>query len=410
MWNPNYPLSEDCLYLNVVVPHPRPPTTRKLAVMIWIYGGGFYSGTSTLEVYDHKILASEENVIVVSMQYRVASLGFLYFGIPEAPGNAGLYDQLLAMKWVRDNIESFGGNKDNVTLFGESAGAVSVSMHLLSPLSRPYFERAIMQSGSATVPWAFLKPDEAIRRSLRLASMFNCSHGPNQLKEAVECLKQIKNLTELINSELESEGVFEFPFVPVLDGEFLTESPYESLAKKNFKNVSILIGSNKDEGFYFILYYLTDLFKIAENVHVSRDDFLLAVDKLNPYMNDLAKQAIVFEYTDWLNPDDPIKNRDALDKIVGDYQITCNVNEFARKYAEAGNEVFMYFFKHRSTKSPWPSWSGVLHADEINFIFGEPLIPSKKYTQSEKELSRKMMKYWTNFAKTGYVKFLISLF
>lgn len=87
-------------------------------------------------MYDHKTLVSEENVILVSMQYRVASLGFLYFGTPDVPGNAGLFDQMMALQWVRDNIAAFGGNPDNVTLFGESAGAVSVSMHLLSPLSR----------------------------------------------------------------------------------------------------------------------------------------------------------------------------------------------------------------------------------------------------------------------------------
>lgn len=98
--------------------------------------GGFYSGSATLDVYDHKTLVSEENVILVSMQYRVASLGFLYFGTSDVPGNAGLFDQMMALQWVRDNIAAFGGNPDNVTLFGESAGAVSVSMHLLSPLSR----------------------------------------------------------------------------------------------------------------------------------------------------------------------------------------------------------------------------------------------------------------------------------
>lgn len=197
MWNPNTPLSEDCLYVNVVVPRPRPTNA---AVMVWIFGGefqgdqvsripllppsparlhfrlpsppfafarssalvttlereranfgraatstialssfppgGFYSGSATLDVYDHKTLVSEENVILVSMQYRVASLGFLYFGTSDVPGNAGLFDQMFALQWVRDNIDAFGGNPDNVTLFGESAGAVSVSLHLLSPLSR----------------------------------------------------------------------------------------------------------------------------------------------------------------------------------------------------------------------------------------------------------------------------------
>lgn len=106
MWNPNTQLSEDCLYVNVFVPHPRP---KNSPVMLWIYGGGFFQGTSTLDVYDYKSLSSEENVIVVSIQYRVASLGFLYLGTPEAPGNAGLFDQNMALRWARDNIRHFGG-------------------------------------------------------------------------------------------------------------------------------------------------------------------------------------------------------------------------------------------------------------------------------------------------------------
>lgn len=114
----------------------RPRNPRISATFL---SGGFYSGSATLDVYDHKILVSEENIILVSMQYRVASLGFLYFGTSDVPGNAGLFDQMMALQWVHDNIAAFGGNPDNVTLFGESAGAVSVSMHLLSPLSRSVF-------------------------------------------------------------------------------------------------------------------------------------------------------------------------------------------------------------------------------------------------------------------------------
>lgn len=119
MWNANTELSEDCLYLNVVVPRPRP---KNATVMVWIYGGGFYSGTSTLDVYDLRTLAAEENVIMVSMQYRVASLGFLYSGTDDAPGSVGLLDQNLALKWIHRNIHKFGGDRNKVCLFGESAG------------------------------------------------------------------------------------------------------------------------------------------------------------------------------------------------------------------------------------------------------------------------------------------------
>ncbi|XP_009458843.1 PREDICTED: cholinesterase-like, partial [Nipponia nippon] len=136
MWNPNREMSEDCLYLNVWVPVPRP--SAAVPVLVWIYGGGFYSGAASLDVYDGRYLAAAEGVVVVSMNYRVGALGFLALpGHPEAPGNVGLLDQRLALRWVRDNVGAFGGDAGAVTLFGESAGAASVGLHLLSTPSRP---------------------------------------------------------------------------------------------------------------------------------------------------------------------------------------------------------------------------------------------------------------------------------
>ncbi|XP_015608238.1 acetylcholinesterase [Cephus cinctus] len=399
MWNPNTALSEDCLYVNVVTPRPRPTNA---AVMVWIFGGGFYSGSATLDVYDHRTLVSEENIILVSMQYRVASLGFLYFGTPDVPGNAGLFDQMLALQWVRDNIAAFGGNPDNVTLFGESAGAVSVSLHLLSPLSRHLFNQAIMQSGSPTAPWAIISREESIVRGLRLAEAVGCPHERDSLQAVIDCLQQSDPL-DLVNNEWGTLGICEFPFVPVIDGSFLDETPQRSMATASYKKANILLGSNTEEGFYFIIYYLTELFRIdgTEDVEVSREEFIRAVTELNPYVNQIARQAIIYEYTDWIRPNDPHVNRDALDKIVGDYQFTCNVNEFAEHYASTGNTVYMYYYKHRSANNPWPKWTGVMHADEISYIFGEPLDMSKKYTTEEIHLSKRMMKYWANFAKTG---------
>lgn len=397
MWNPNTHLSEDCLYLNVVVPKPRPTNA---AVMVWVFGGGFYSGSATLDVYDPKTMVSEEKIIVVSMQYRVASLGFLYFDTPDVPGNAGLYDQRMALQWVHDNIEQFGGNRHNVTLFGESAGAVSVSLHLLSPLSRNLFSQAIMESGAPTAPWAIISREESIIRGLRLAEAVGCPHDKKDISAVVECLRKT-NASVLVDNEWGTLGICEFPFVPIVDGTFVYDLPARSLATSNFKKTNIMMGSNTEEGYYFIIYYLTELFRKEENVYVNREEFLQAVRELNPYVNNVARQAIVFEYTDWLNPDDPIKNRDALDKMVGDYQFTCNVNEFAHRYAETGNSVYMYLFTHRSQGNPWPSWTGVMHGDEINYVFGEPLDPAKNYHSQEIELSKRMMNYWANFAKTG---------
>ena len=115
VWVANSPLSEDCLYLQVA----RPVLWRmeRIPVMVWIYGGSFYSGTFTLDLYEPKVLAAEQEVIVVSIQYRVASLGFLYLGQESVEGNAGLLDQQMALQWIKENIIHFGGDPDRITLF-----------------------------------------------------------------------------------------------------------------------------------------------------------------------------------------------------------------------------------------------------------------------------------------------------
>lgn len=142
------------------------------------------------------------------------------------------------------------------------------------------------------------------------------------------CLRTV-NSSELVSKEWGTLGICEFPFVPVLDGSFLDEMPDVALKNGHFKQTPLLLGSNLEEGNYFIIYYLTNLFQNKENVLVDREDFLQSVRELNPYLNNIARQAVIFEYTDWLNPHDPVKNRDNLDKIVGDKHFTCNVNELA---------------------------------------------------------------------------------
>jgi len=181
MWNPNTELSEDCLMLNVWVPDGagsrnarRRKSDSKRPVMAWIFGGGFYSGTPTLDLYDGQILAAEHDVVLVSIGYRVGALGFFCLDHPSAPCNAGLYDQLLALQWIQTNIGAFGGDANNVTLFGESAGSASVTFHLLSPLSRDLFHRAILQSGSANMPWATTTMTEGKERSMELAIILGC--------------------------------------------------------------------------------------------------------------------------------------------------------------------------------------------------------------------------------------------
>ncbi|MFH4974138.1 hypothetical protein AB6A40_000847 [Gnathostoma spinigerum] len=414
MWNTNVPSSEDCLYLNAYIPGKPDPDLR-LPVMVWVYGGGFWSGCATLDVYDGKIFASEENVILVAINYRVSVFGFLYLGREEAPGNMGLWDQLMALKWVHKNIDRFGGDPNRVTLFGESAGAASVSMHALSVQSTPYFHQAILQSGSATAPWAIEERHVALARAVAIYEYMKCGNMSKNITDwdMDKVLRCLLDAPADVIRDSEWAPVMEFadfPWVPVIDGDFLTDQASTALKRGHFKVMPLLTGSNLDEAIYFIIYQLADVFPPSEfftkrDFITNRETWLRSIANLLPrkvMKSSLALGAVIHEYepvdlpihpSDWIN---------SLDKMLGDYHFTCNVNEVALANSIHGGETYYYYFTHRSTQQTWPEWMGVVHGYEINFVFGEPYNTKKyKYTHEEQELSGRFMRYWANFARTG---------
>ncbi|KAM6441941.1 cholinesterase isoform 1-T3 [Liasis olivaceus] len=398
MWNPNTRLSEDCLYLNVWVPSPKP---KNATVMVWIYGGGFQTGTSSLSVYDGKFLARVEKVIVVSMNYRLGPLGFLALpGNEEAPGNVGLFDQRLALQWIHDNIEAFGGNSKSVTLFGESAGAGSVSYHILSPQSYPLFTRAIMQSGAGNAPWGAILPSEARRRTLVLADLLRCT-SKNET-DIIFCLrhKDPQDILEKGLAVLTYTSLINLYFSPVVDDDFLADMPALLLKNGHFKQTQILIGVNKDEGTAFLVYGAPGFSK-DNNSLINEIEFQAGLKLSFPGLNEIGLESIAFHYADWEDEKNIFNYREAMDDIIGDYNFICPVVEFIKQFALAGNNAFLYFFEHRSSKLPWPEWMGVPHGYEIEFVFGLPLERRVNYTKAEEALSRSMLKYWANFAKTG---------
>lgn len=171
MWNANTPVREDCLYLNIWAP----AEAHNLTVMVWLFGGGFYSGSPSLILYDGKALAVTANVVVVNINYRLGPFGYLYFDHPDAPGNMGMLDQQLAFYWIRENIAHFGGNPGAISLFGESAGASSIVAHLIAPGSRGIFQNGILQSGSLDNKWSLDTPKRAIEKSQQLADLVQCN-------------------------------------------------------------------------------------------------------------------------------------------------------------------------------------------------------------------------------------------
>ncbi|KAI4815599.1 hypothetical protein KUCAC02_005740, partial [Chaenocephalus aceratus] len=270
MWNPNTPVSEDCLYLNVW--SPRFNTTQSkpsplAPVLVWIYGGGFISGTSSLDIYNGRFLTKSEGVVVVSMNYRLGAFGFL--SIPDnknIQSNVGLLDQRLALNWVANNIAAFGGDSSQVTLFGESAGSASVGLHLLSPGSQSLFHRAVMQSGSPNAPWATISKEETWRRSMKLVTLLGCPTSPPADMEA--CMQKADPQQISLNqfNVLGQPSFFEAPFAPHVDGDFLPDKVEVLLSTGKLPKKEVLFGLNKDEGTYFLVYGLPG-FNVPEFAH-----------------------------------------------------------------------------------------------------------------------------------------------
>lgn len=303
MWNPNTEVSEDCLYLNIWAPRRNDSQT-----MIWIYGGAFTSGSITLDVYDGLYLAAKNRLIVASMQYRLSTMGFLFLGTDEAPGNMGLFDQRLAMKWIYENIERFGGHKDKITLFGESAGAGSVSHHLFSKSSWSFFNRAILLSGSSLARWAVSKPEELSERTKSLAKSVGCSDH----EETAKCLRR-QDALYIENSNAKLDG----RYGPTVDGVFLVDYPDNLLQKGRIKRTEIMLGNTKDEGEYFFPYFYPDIFppsSIWSPVTLSRDQYLDLVCRVGSCNGDLERKGLLYVYERSKLP----SNRDHRVDIIDD--------------------------------------------------------------------------------------------
>jgi para-nitrobenzyl esterase len=240
---------EDCLTLDVFTPQP---DGARRPVLVWIHGGAFVFGTGSAPVYDGRWLACRGDVVVVSLHYRLGALGFLSLGelLPEGPfaSNVGLRDQIAALEWVRDNIAVFGGDPSNVTMFGESAGAMSVVTLLGCPSARGLFRRAIAQSGAGHNCSSRERAARVSERFLRELEL--------PLARAEELLRLPPD--QLVSAQLRTVAAMGvrtggLAWQPAVDGELLPESPLEAVAAGLSREVPLLIGTNRDEWNLFLL-------------------------------------------------------------------------------------------------------------------------------------------------------------
>ncbi|XP_074066913.1 general transcription factor 3C polypeptide 5 isoform X1 [Macrotis lagotis] len=248
--------SEDCLYLNIWIPQGRKQVSRDLPVMVWIYGGAFLMGAGhganflKNYLYDGEEIATRGNVIVVTFNYRVGPLGFLSTGDSNLPGNFGLWDQHMAIAWVKRNIAAFGGDPNNITIFGESAGGASVSLQTLTPHNKGLIKRAISQSGVALSPWVIQK--NPLLWAKRIASKVGCPL--DDVVKMAKCFKVTDPRALTLAYYMPLIGL-EYPmlhylgFIPVIDGDFIPDDPVKLFA--NAADIDYIAGTNNMDGHIF---------------------------------------------------------------------------------------------------------------------------------------------------------------
>ncbi|MDD9938371.1 MAG: carboxylesterase family protein [Myxococcales bacterium] len=386
--------NEDCLYLNVWTPDPMPDGAP---VMVWIHGGGNFSGATGIPVpttdtlwYDGRIFAERQGVVLVTIQYRLGPLGFNphpSLADEGAPlGNQGLHDQRLALEWVRDNITSFGGDAGNVTIFGESAGSANVCYHVASPGSRGLFHRAIGQSGGCTIRSVGpeQRADAVGDRMVAYGEAVGCPAGDDQLA----CMREVPVTTILEHAMQPMPGGGEtsedsFRFAAVVDGEggFLPDDLRTLFDAGEIADVPYLLGANHDEG--------TTLVWRASPI-TTEEEYLADLEvRYGDAAGEIAELYPASEFGGDYNA--------ARARVVGDSGLVCGTHDTARRFAAAGRAVFMYNFNVHWSIAPELFLAG--HAAEISHVFGTPHLPEPDAESAA--VADAMNTYWARFAATG---------
>ncbi|KAM3836904.1 neuroligin-4, X-linked [Vipera latastei] len=392
--------NEDCLYLNIYIPteddiHDQ---NSKKPVMIYIHGGSYMEGTGN--IVDGSILASYGNVIVVTINYRLGVLGFLSTGDQAAKGNYGLLDQIQALRWIEENIGSFGGDPKRVTIFGSGAGASCVSLLTLSHYSEGLFQKAIIQSGTALSSWAVNY--QPAKYTAILAEKVGCN--TLDTTDLVECFRN-KNYKELIQQTI-TPATYHIAFGPVIDGDVIPDDPQILMEQGEFLNYDIMLGVNQGEGLKFV----DGIVDNEEGISPNDFDFSVSnfVDNLYGYPEgkDTLRETIKFMYTDWADKENPETRRKTLVALFTDHQWVAPAVATADLHAQYGSPTYFYAFYHHCQSEMKPTWADSAHGDEVPYVFGIPMIgPTElfncNFSKNDVMLSAVVMTYWTNFAKTG---------
>ncbi|GGH70578.1 para-nitrobenzyl esterase [Paenibacillus silvae] len=368
------PESEDSLYLNIWAPEKE--SSQPLPVMVWIHGGSFVTGSGSLPVYDGTQLAVRGDVVVVTINYRLGPLGFLHMAPlgKDFVSNAGLLDQVAALQWVKENITAFGGDPNQVTVFGESAGSMSIAALMAMPSAKGLFQRAIMESGASQ----FMPEEQAVALREGMLKVLGVDRDNLQKLNSMP-VEQIMAAAETVKQQIGAGMALLFQ--PVLDGETLPQIPLQAVSEGSAKDIPILIGTTLHEGSLFI------------QPHV-------------PY----SKEIDMVQGVDFMTPD--LENRAAIADSypkTADGQAQAMTDMFfwrsALQYAAAQQEhapVWMYRFDWVMPEHPL--LQRAIHSIEIFFVFNT--LDALKFMKAEpdeaaKALALKVQDAWIAFAKAG---------
>ncbi|KAF7281906.1 hypothetical protein GWI33_004067 [Rhynchophorus ferrugineus] len=382
---------EDCLTISVYSPG-NSGTNDTLPVLVWIYGGGFVSGNSDFNFYDPSPFL-DDNVIVVSFNYRLGVFGFLSTGDEVISGNSGLKDQLLALNWTKNNIINFGGDPDRITIFGQSAGSRSVSYHIISPKSSGLFNAAIMESGCAL---SYIEVDNPRDVAYILAEKFS-----SNITNASDT-SEVKNVLQSAPTEELLAYSKSYNFGPILekdsDEAFLDKPLYELIASGNISQLPVIIGYTAEE----TLDYFSDLESLQElasyydeNLNLLVPSMLLNADTNTTKLGEEIRTVYAGEDINFGN------ELGSFIKWYSDQKFVRSIYKFVALYSQYV-PLYMYRFNFYGTTSlthlSIPGAGNVSHADEVPYLFNVSTHPLQ--TDADYLTRRRLVKLWTNFAKT----------
>uniref|UniRef100_A0A0N5A4K4 Acetylcholinesterase n=1 Tax=Parastrongyloides trichosuri TaxID=131310 RepID=A0A0N5A4K4_PARTI len=399
-------ISEDCLQLNIWV-----PKEKTGAVIVHFVGDSYSTLSASHDIFNGSVLAAFSKAIVVNANFRLGAFGFAKVNSINISGNMGLLDQQMALKWVYNNVELFGGKKTKITLLGVQAGSSSVQAHLYSKASSKYFSRIALISGVLENTWASRTSLFTKKLSRKLVKSLQCD---KQVEDKINCLRN-KTIYEIINQSYalrrSLHSTFGFSFALTRrDGIFFesdfTKSGYEK------KDIDVLIGNSQNEGSFFLWYFFRyfgceldiKTKPFIDNCKIDQDQFLQIVELFQEFYNKSSvwKDKVLDKY----KTNNVIKTQVAF-KFLSDFLFDCGMNQFLKKFTKENKRstVYAYVFDHRSSKSLFPETFGTMHAAVIEYLFGHPYRYPNKYNQKklseEKAMSKNVIEIYGKFADKG---------